>query len=247
MLLKIFKILSSIIIIAMMLILALIWFWKNDAFELRAVKIQGNRFLPQEEIFELAGIDFARDVFEVDTDAIERKLRTCEMIEKVSVSRFLPSTIKIKVLERELIAAMSGSEVSAVDIGGNIISRYPPAAIYDLPVITGVHFRKDSSRGTQESEPPDPFHDIINILKKIKSRDILLYCDISEIHYSQNNGIVVYLKRSNLPVILGKDYYHRKVIYFSTIYHYLLEKNNLNQALVIDVRFKDQVVVKQKS
>ena len=242
--LKLLKTTFHIIVIAMMLMLTLIWFWKNDAFDLRAVKIQGNCFVTKEEIFELAGIDFSKDIFEVDTDKIEDQILRHPMIEQVRVTRFLPSALKINVKERDLIAVISGSEISAVDVTENILSQFPVESVYDLPAITGFNFQEDSS-GVRKLQNPELMRHAINILNDIKSFDLVLYYEISELHYRRNHGFVFYLKKSTIPVIFGIGDYHRKVVYFSTMYHYLIANDRLTKALAIDVRFKDQVVVKE--
>jgi len=243
--LRIFKISFSIIIIAMMLMLTLIWFWKNDAFELKAAKIQGNRYVSKEEIFEIAGIDFSKDIFEVNTGEIEKRILKHGMIEKVSVRRFLPSALKIKVKERDLIAAISGSEISAVDIEGNILTQFPMESVYDLPVITGFHFQTESS-GNRIPENPELVQQAVALLNEIKSRDLVLYHELSDLHYSQSSGFIFYLKDKNIPIVFGFDDYSKKIQYLLIIYHHLLNKDELAQAKVIDLRFKDQVVVKNR-
>ena len=243
--LKIFKISFSIIIIAMMLMVTMIWFWKNDAFELKAAKIQGNRYVSKEDIFELAGIDFTKDIFEVNTGEIEKRILKNGMIEKVSVTRFLPSALKIKVKERDLVAAISGSEISAVDIEGNILTQFPMESVYDLPVITGFHFQTDSM-GVRSPDNPELVKQAVAMLNEIKSRDLVLYYDLSDLNYSQDHGFIFYLKDNNVPVVFGFDDYSKKIQYFLTIYHHLMDKNELAQAKVIDMRFRDQVVVKNR-
>ncbi len=246
MMLKLFKISFSIMIIAMMLMLTFIWFRRNDAFVLKAAKIEGNCFLTKEEIFELAEINFSKDIFKVDTDRIKTRILSHPMIEKVSVTRFLPSALKITIKEANLIALISGSEVVAVDVTGTILSQYPMEAAYDLPVITGFDFQTDST-GIRKPNNPELVNQTVDLLNEIKSLDIVLYYEISEIHYGRNHGIIIYLKKSNLPVVLGDNDLKYKLIYFSTIYHHLIEKNKLDNTLAIDIRFKNQVVVKHKS
>lgn len=243
--LKIFKISFSIIFIAMMLMVTLIWFWKNDAFELKAAKIQDNHYVTKEEIFELAEIDFSNDIFEVNTGEIEKRILKHGMIEKVSVTRFLPSALKIKVKEREMIAAISGSEISAVDIKGNILTQFPMESVYDLPVITGFHFQVDST-GMRSPIDPELVQRAVAMLNEIKSRDLVLYHELSDLHYSREHGFIFYLKNNNTPVVFGFDDFSTKIQYFLTIYHHLLDKDELAQAKVIDIRFEDQVVVKNR-
>jgi len=244
--LRAFKISFNIIIIAMMLMVMLMWFWKNEAFELKAVKIQGNRFVSNEEIFERANVDFSKDIFKVNTGEIEEHILTHPMIDKVSVNRFLPSALKIKIKERDMIAVISGSEISAVDVKGSILTQFPPASVYDLPVITGFHFHADSTNFRTPDEP-ERIQQAVEILNQLKAIDLLLYHEISELNYSQNHGFILYLKEKNIPIIFGRDDYSQKIMYFSTIYHHLRGKGRIGKAAVIDIRFVDQVVVKNKT
>lgn len=244
--LRALKISFNIIIIAMMLMLMLIWFWKNEAFELKAVKIQGNCFVSKEDIFERAKIDFSKDIFKIDTGEIEARILTHPMIDKVSVNRFLPSALKIKIGERDLIAVISGSEISAVDKEGSILTQFPTESVYDLPAITGFHFQQDSANFRSPDEP-EKVQQAVDILNELKTADLLLYHEISELNYSRNHGFIFYLKEKNLPIIFGRDNFSQKLMYFSTIYHHLLREDDLKKIAIIDVRFDDQVVVKSKT
>jgi len=244
--LRIFKISFSIIFIAMMLMLTLVWFWKNEAFELKGAKIQGTQFVSKEDIFEIAGIDFSKDIFEVNTGEIEQRILNHPMVEKVSVTRFLPSALKIKVKERDLIAVISGSEISAVDVTGKILTQFSTESVYDLPVITGFKFETDSA-GFRSPSNPSLVQQAVEMLNEIKSCDLVLYHELSDLHYSRNHGFIFYLKKNNIPVVFGSEDYAKKLQYFSTIYHYLSDKNQLKKIKVIDVRFEDQVVVKNRT
>lgn len=244
--LKWLKISFNVLIIALILIITFIWFRKNDAFVLKSVKISGNQFVAQEEIMELINVDFSGEIFKIDTDAIKKNILSHPMVKSVSVNRFLPATLRIHIHERKLIAAISGSEISAVDEHGIVISQYPASAVYDLPVITGFSFKNDST-GQRKLDQPELISDMFYIVKKLKSVNLSLYHEISEIHYRSGYGVVIYFKNINLPVIFGNDDFQRKVIYFSTIYQHLMERKLLDQALAIDVRFKNQVVIKHKS
>lgn len=243
---RMIKIVVPAAITVILLIAMVLWFRSNDAFMIRAVTISGNQFVSREQILDAADIDLSKDIFAIDTDEIEVRILTHPMIDQVSVRRFLPATLKIKVHERTLLAALAGSEVAAVDYDGTIVHNYPVAAIYDLPVITGFHLRSETP-GVKKPTQPELLEDAFSILRQLKENDILLYHEISELHFSPAAGMVLYSKRSNLPIILGRDDFLLKVAYFSTIYHHLIETGNLDNALAIDIRFKNQVVVKQKS
>ena len=244
--LKYFKISFNILVIAMMLMLSFIWFRKNEAFFLKTASIQGNQFLTRDEILELASIDFSNDLFDLNLEEIEKRICKNPIVEQVKITKIFPSGIKIKIKEHDLIAVAAGSEISAIDISGDVISKFPTKAVYDLPIITGLHFYYDST-GARFAEKQELVDYTSEVLKQLKAIDLLLYYEISELNYHSKRGIVIYLKDSNLPVLLGKESIDQKLIYFSTIYHHLINQSCLDQALAIDIRFKDQVIVKQKT
>lgn len=240
------KISFNVLIIAATLILTFSWFRKNDAFVLKEVRIRGNHVITREEILELAQVDFSQEIFQLETDAIKNRIMSHPMVESASVHRFLPSTLQIYVSERKLLAAVTGSELSAIDANGFIITQFPASAVYDLPVITGFSFRT-SSDNERKPNQPELLREVFFLIKNLKSVDLALYHEISEVHYHSSAGVVIYFKNSRQSVIFGKDDFQRKVIYFSHIYHHLMKLKLLDQALAIDVRFQNQVVVKNKS
>lgn len=240
------KISFNVAIIAAILIVTFIWFRKNDAFVLKSVKISGNQVVTRQEILELANVDFSKEIFKIETDKIRGRIMAHPMVKSASVNRFLPAMLRIHIEERNLIAVISGSEMSAVDENGLVISQFPASAVYDLPIITGFNFKSDSP-GERNSGQSEIITEMFYMVKMLKACNLPLYHEISEIHYQDNYGVVLYFKNLNLPVIFGNDDFHRKVIYFSTIYHHLLKQKQIHEALAIDVRFKNQVVIKHKS
>lgn len=219
---------------------------KNNAFQLKAVKIYNNYFVTKEEIAGLARLDFSKDLFEIDLKEMAAQISTHPMIEKVSINRSYPSVLKIRIKEFQMIAGIAGSYVAGVTETGKLIFEYPPGALYDLPVITGIHF---SQNETQLRIPEDPklLAQSVDILNLIKKGDPVLYSEISELNFSQNRGMMILMRKNNLPVIFGNSDYIKKLNYFATVYYHFLEAKKFDQIQTIDVRFNGEVVVKHKS
>lgn len=233
---KFSKIVFIVIFIIIVLMLSMFWFRENNLFVFNRVKVINNNLLSDEEIIELADLKFSQEIFDVDTDAIKKRLITHPLIKNVSISRQLPSAIKIKVEEQDLIATVPGSKLHVLNSEGNIVETDRMNALYDLPIITGIAFKLDSLSNTL-------MYKMTMILKAVRLSNFRLYQDISEIHYDKRYGIILYLRKKAVPIIFGFNEYSRKIIYLSTIYDYLQKKNELSIVKTIDVRFKDQVVV----
>jgi len=242
---KILKIFLLIITNVIVLLVIFLLLWKNNIFVLKAVRIHNNQIVTKNEILQRTVFDFSADIFNINVDRIEKDILNHPMIEEVRVTRFYPSILNIRVKEHVLIAGISGSEVAAVTEKGNLIFKYNPQVLYDLPIITGIHFETDTL-GSRKPKNPDLMKKGVKILKTIKKKDPLLFHEISELNFSQDKGMVFFLRKNNIPVIFGKNNLLRKLNYFSTIFNTLLEKKSLNSALALDIRYEGQVVVKQK-
>lgn len=240
--LKIFLLILTNILILLVIFLLL---WHNNIFVLKAVRIYNNQLVTKNEILRRTMFDFSADIFNININKIEKDLLKLPMIEDVRISRFYPSILKIQVKEHDLIAGISGSEVAVVTEKGNLIFNYNPEVLYDLPIITGIHFKTDTL-GNRKPQNPELMKKCVKILKAIKKNDPLLFHEISELNFSQNKGMMFFLRKNNIPVIFGENNLIRKLNYFSTIFNELFEKKSLNSVLALDIRYEGQVVVKQK-
>ncbi len=245
---KILNILFFVIIMSLILVAIFFVMKKNRAFQLQAVKIYQNRHVTNAEIVRLAQINFSEDIFDLNLNQIAENILSHSMIKQVSVSRIYPSTLKIVIEEHQVITGIAGSEIVAVSDENTIIQRYDPAIIYDLPVITGIHFYQDSA-GFRQPDRPEIFEQIMHVLRVLKETDPLLFHKIAEIHYEPELGVVFVLTNGELPIIVGDvndESVAKKLNYFSTIYYHLLAANKLEQLRSIDLRFDGQAVVREK-
>lgn len=221
-------------------------FRANGIFDLRAVQIYGNNFVTKDEIARLAEFDFTKDIFEIDLDELEKRISRQPMIDLVKISRSLPGFLKVEIKEHQLVSGIAGSEIVAASEKWDLIENYPSEALYDLPVITGIHLKTDEN-GTRTPEQPEMLKYCIKVLKTIREKDPTLYADISELNYDENAGITLILRQTQLPVLLGKSNIASNLNAFSTIYHKRLRHEKLASIAYIDARFQSQVILKKKT
>ena len=242
---KIAKIALLTSVTVLIAVLIFILLWKNNVFVLKAVRIYNNRYVSKDEILDRAKFNFSENIFKISTKKIEQQIRQHPMVEKVTVSRFFPSVLKIKVKEKGVIASIVGSELAAVTDKGDLIFNFNPEAIYDLPVITGLFFHTDSM-GNRRPQKPELMRQAFRMLKAVKKKDPLMFSEISELHFNNNIGLMFNLKKNNILVLFGENHLVKKMNYFSSIFKEQWIKNSLNNILAIDIRYEGQVVIKQK-
>lgn len=241
MMLRLSKIILNILLVALVLVITLLWFRENKLFFISQVKVEGNEVLTYEEVLKYAQLDLSKDIFEMDLGAVEERLITHNLIEDANISRFLPSALKIKIKEKDIIANVSDEKLIALDSSGEIIETDDYFALYDLPIITGVNLIPDS---LGRLYAPPLIREMITILKAIRQINLQLYHDISEINFRRNYGVMLFLRKKTIPIILGYGNYQDKMYNLSLIYNMLSEREELLSLKSIDVRFRGQVVVR---
>jgi len=238
---KIAKIAFYAIMLACFFIITIMWLRENDLFVLNRVKVIGNKLLTSEEIIDLADLDFSSEIFEIDIDAVKKRLLSNELIADVKITRNRPSAIKIKVTERDLIAVSAGSRLNTVTTDGCIVDTDNFRALYDLPMMTGSHFVYDS---LGQKIVSDTMQDMIFILTIIRTIDLQLYHTISEINFDPESGITLFYGNKSIPIVLGFDNYIDKLYNLYIFNSHMKDSDEFNKIKTIDVRFAGQIVTK---
>lgn len=128
-------IIGGIVIIGATMVWAI---WFSSLFAVSKVVVEGEATLTAAQIRKIADVPVGRPLVRVDTVDIESRVASMERIETVTVSRSLPSTIRIKVVEREAIAyARLSGAIRAIDRYGIAFRTYktPPKGLLEVSVI----------------------------------------------------------------------------------------------------------------
>ncbi len=132
--------------------------YRNPAFQIRQVEVQTDGVILADQLQRWSGVKTGQNLMELDLTRVKRELELNPAIQAVSVERILPSTLRIRVSEREPAAQVNvprqkpagGVEMGVyhLDSEGYMMlpldPRYcalPPAEVGDpnLPVIAGIN------------------------------------------------------------------------------------------------------------
>lgn len=234
-----------IIITIILLVLKITsWLGAQELFHLKELKIEGNRFIKNDEILKYLEIDSSRGIFNIDLKASENRIKKHPLIEQVSVSRHLPSTLKIKILEKKPIAVVSNSKLFAIDEYGSVLPKINPAIMCDYPIISNLKVKIDKSNHLIKSFE---LTKILDYLRFLKIEHPSLYSRISEISFSKQMGVYFYLNDGAVPVLLGIGSLNIKSANLETVLKFLEKTNKTTQIEYFDLRFKSQVIIKERS
>jgi len=106
-----------------------------EAFRVREIRLEGNRFLSQEEAARAAAISPEASVWD-DLDPLEDRLRAHPLVADVKAKRRFPGALLLEVVERQPIALVPTPALEPVDALGTILPINPAEHRLDLPIIS---------------------------------------------------------------------------------------------------------------
>jgi cell division protein FtsQ len=107
-----------------------------DFFRVRKVEVQGLRYTPPGEVLDRLRVDTTRSVWE-PLEPLAARVATHAQIERATVTRRLPGTLVVDVVERRPVALVSiGATLRAVDERGVALPLDPSRTPVDVPIVT---------------------------------------------------------------------------------------------------------------
>ena len=111
----------------------------SPAFSVGTVSVAGNRYLSEEEVYEIAGIPPRTNIFRLQISDIETRLRSDLRIEQAQVDRRFPASVVIRIVERRPVAYLACDYgYVEVDRDGVILAAYRTMPDLKIPIVTGV-------------------------------------------------------------------------------------------------------------
>jgi len=212
------------------------WIRSSHLFMCRKFEFEGNMLIEDTELYSLVKSELSKNIFTIDTKKIIASIEEIPFAETVSVSRKLPSTVKIMVEEIEPIAFIAGKEIFTLDIKGRIFPKLKPVRVHDLLIVTGI---SEKQLETKKAE-------IINVVSLLKKDEISLYNDISEIHFS-GSKITMFLYKDGLPVYLNNKNIESSLMYLKSFLNFAETHTQLKKLEYIDLCFENRVIVKEET
>ena len=196
---------------------------KLEFFHLRAVTVEGTRFLAPEVVLERLALDTMRSVWD-DVEPLEDRLMLMSQVSDVEISRKLPGTLVVKLHENLPVAlAPSPRGLEPVDSAGTVLPIDPANEDLDLPIA----WQRDIG--------------ILTLLGRIRAEDPRLYSRISTIARDGRDGVVMRLGQSlRVRARLGVSV-SRLADIFPVESDLVRRRANVAE---LDLRYRDQVIAR---
>lgn len=175
-------------------------------FSLAAVEVVGEERASADEILALTGVAEGDRLLALDTDALAARITEHPWVAEARVSRRLPATLLIDVVERRAQAAVNLGGLYLIDEAGRPFKRATAAEAVGLPVITGIE-RSQYVDHRQSCEAA--FREALTIVATWRARPGRPA--LSEINIAPRHGFTAFLAKGGAEIRLGRKEYEQKL------------------------------------
>lgn len=208
-----FKSISIIILFIILLILI----FSSSLFNIKTINVNGNVKLSDDKVISLSSLQFDTNIFKFNKSEIENKIKENAYIEKVEISRKVPSTVEISVEEREVKYMLQFAD-SYVYINNQGYMLEISNEKLDVPVIVGFTTDLSNIKAGNRIDVADlkKMNMVIKIYETAKDND--LGDLISKIDISNPKNYTIVLEKEGKTVYLGDcSDLNTRIIYLKAI------------------------------
>jgi cell division protein FtsQ len=208
-------------------------------FGVRQIRVEQQLRVSEGDILDASDIKVGASLFDLELYMIGRKIEEHPWIARADVERSFPDQVVIRVVEREVRAIIDLGYLYYVDKTGVVFKMLDAADQLNYPVITGIdrQYLLDNPDQTQDS-----LNLALLLMDELDNRTIFNLEDVSEIHFDQQEGLILHTRIGGVPVRLGKMGFHAKLERLERIYSNL--EPRLMALKYIDLNVSDRVIVK---
>ncbi len=164
----------------------------NGSFDLKEIRIEGNKNISRNEIIHASGLQSGMYIFSINLPQTANNITRLEMIKSASVRRLPPDSVSISVTEREISALVqSPGRTVYCDADGFIVTQ---GAVPEATRIT-ADFTIQVERGRIQEET---VRVTLANLSRFEHKDL-----VSQIVLRQKEGVYIFLKGQDTTFFLG--------------------------------------------
>ena len=200
-------------------------------FEVQKLSVSGLKRVEENEVLAKAGFEVGTNVFRVNLDDIRERIEELQWVRHALVERVLPDQIIIKIIERE--------PIGLARIRGEVYQFDTDAEILDTDLVGGPSF--PILDGLRAEDHKGNLHKVEAYQKVLED---LGQTALSEIHISDSGEVTVVSASDPLMINLGTVDFRSRWVKYLQLKPQIQQQ--YPQAVRVDLRFKNQVIVKMK-
>ncbi|MEP6764543.1 MAG: FtsQ-type POTRA domain-containing protein, partial [Gemmatimonadaceae bacterium] len=146
---------------------------KLDFFRVRKVQFEGIRYASASELLATLALDSTASVWD-DLDAYTTRLAKHPMVQSADITRTLPSTVVVTIVERTPVALVTmNGMLNPVDANGNTLPIDAAQRVIDAPIATSADTTTLRFLDALRTESPRMYARVIEI-RRVARHELLI-------------------------------------------------------------------------
>ncbi|UCD36805.1 MAG: FtsQ-type POTRA domain-containing protein [Fidelibacterota bacterium] len=215
-------------------------------FDLRRIEVRGNNILRRAEVIDAMNLPLTGSIFETDLSALQRRVEALNYVYGVRLGRKFPHTLFVDIVENDPIAYVAAPEYFILTDEEEALPL--PRGRFDLvlPTVTGADSALEAlNQGTIEDH--GQLQQAWSILDYIHRSFPGLFKELSELVFTPNGEITLYMAETSTAVHLGGEELELRIALLDAFLHTIVGKKNLMDYSYIDLRYERQVIVRERA
>ena len=195
---KVVIIFSLILIVVIVLYTSL----NSGIFNSDNIEIEGNKYVESEYIIKASEVNNNKNIFRYNIKDMEEILLNNKYIDKVEIKRLLPNTLKVSIIEKEIVANLYNEEIYCyIDKEGNFIDEIDENNKDNEVITVHIDYNKTDSQEIKFKNEENKKR-LLYLLEYIKEEGI--YKKIDNIDMTKPNSINMGTKE-DINILLNSD------------------------------------------
>jgi cell division septal protein FtsQ len=208
-------------------------------FQLKKINISGNTAIPDSLIYKATARYLGMNLLSIPSVDVKHDLKRFSRVKEVQLRKKLLHTLDIHITERKGIIYIKSIEgdLYPIDAEAVVLAKYSSIYTEDIPIFSSYFVGKQLKAGLKLNKPN--LTRILNLHQRISKEapDFLPF--ISE-YYLIDNTINIVDAKHGTRIIPSEDELASQL----KRYLFVQDNGNIDRRSVVDLRFKNQVVVK---
>lgn len=228
---------------AIIIFLAIKWAAFNDMFIIKNVEIDGINYFDETPLLSYKDKINNHHIIFSDLKSYKNDIQSLEYIKDCKIFRTFPQTINITIYEREPIAIINAEDLIMLDSDG--ICLPVQYSSISLPILSNFKTNKELYPRGERTKSSNVLKSV-DIIRYSKENFTGLYEEISEFLFNKENEYEIILKNGKTKILLGSDGIFTKLDHLKAFKSALPDDKNFNIYRYIDLRYKNQIIVRER-
>ncbi len=208
-------------------------------FQLKKINITGNTAIPDSLILKATSRYIGMNLLSIPSSEVKHDLKRFSRVKDIKLRKKLLHTLDITVTERKGIIYLKSFEgdLYPIDAEGVVLAKYSTVYTEDIPIFSTYYIGKQLKAGIRLKKPG--LTRILNLHQRIAKEAPDFLPLISEYYLVDNTVNIIDAKHGTRIIPSDEDLASQLKRYI-----FVQDNGNIDRRSVVDLRFKNQVVVK---